>query len=138
MKALTVKQPWAWAIVSGYKDVENRSRRTNHRGQLLIHAAKQLDPDGFQLLWELGVYRRLPDELPLGALIGTVDIVDCVANADSPWALPRAWHWGLRRPKQFNTPLPCAGSLGLFTPDVSSRALGQTLHHAIPRRTRTL
>ena len=83
MKALTVKQPWAWAIVMGYKDVENKARRTNHRGPVLIHAAKQMDPNGFQLLWELGVYRKLPDELPLGGLVGLVEIVDCVTNADS-------------------------------------------------------
>jgi hypothetical protein len=70
MKALTVKQPWAWAIVMGYKDVENRSRRTNHRGPLLIHAAKQMDADGFQELWDLGPYRKLPDDLPLGGLFG--------------------------------------------------------------------
>jgi hypothetical protein len=138
MKALTVRQPWAWAIVTGYKDVENRGRRTNHRGPLLIHAAKQMDPDGFQLLWELGVYRRLPAELFLGGLIGLVEIVDCVTNSDSPWAMKKAWHWVLRKPKEFNNPLPCSGSLGLFDPDVSRRALGQTLHHAVSHRQRLL
>src|SRR5207302_502261 len=38
MKALTVRQPWAWAIVQGKKDVENRSWRTDHRGMVAIHA----------------------------------------------------------------------------------------------------
>lgn len=136
MKALTVRQPWAWAIVMGYKDVENRSKRTNHRGPLLIHAAKQMDPDGFQLLWELGVYRKLPDELFLGGLIGSVEIVDCVTNSPSPWAMKNAWHWVLRSPKQFKTPLPCTGSQGMFVPDVSQHALGLTRHHAISHRRR--
>lgn len=138
VKALTVRQPWAWAIVMGYKDVENRARRTNHRGQVLIHAAKQMDPAGFQVLWELGVYRHLPDKLPLGGLVGLVEIVDCVTNAESPWAQSRAWHWMLRRPKEFKTPLPCNGSLGFFDPDVSSHALGQTVRHAIAHKRRIL
>src|SRR5688572_22804092 len=119
MKALTVRQPWAWAIVMGYKDVENRSRQTNHRGQVLIHAAKRMDPDGFQLLWELGVYRKLPDELPLGGLVGVVEIEDCVTNSSSPWARSNQWHWVLRKPLEFKNPLYCNGSLGLFTPEVS-------------------
>lgn len=136
MKALTVKQPWAWAIVMGYKDVENRARRTNHRGPLLIHAAKQMDSAGFQALWELGLYRQLPDDLPLGALVGQVEVTDCVTNARGPWADPGSWHWILSRPKEFNSPLYCNGSLGLFTPDVSGHALGQTFRHAIPHRKR--
>jgi len=37
-RAITVKQPWAWAIAHGGKTVENRSRGTRHRGLLLIHA----------------------------------------------------------------------------------------------------
>lgn len=41
MKALTVRQPWAWAIIHGGKDVENRSRNIvgSYRGPLAIHAA---------------------------------------------------------------------------------------------------
>lgn len=131
-----MKQPWAWAIVMGYKDVENRSRRTNHRGTLLIHTAKEIDSAGFQALWELGLYRKLPDELALGALVGQVEVVDCVTNDESPWALRGAWHWILDRPKEFNTPLECRGSLGLFRPDVSGNALGQTQRHAISHRQR--
>ena len=38
LPALSVRQPWAWLIVSGLKDVENRPRRTHYRGSLLIHA----------------------------------------------------------------------------------------------------
>lgn len=49
-KALSLRQPWAWAVVHGYKDVENRSWSTKHRGPLLIHASKQLDPEGFRFL----------------------------------------------------------------------------------------
>ena len=45
VKALTVRQPWAWATIYGGKDVENRRWRTAYRGPLLIHAGKNADPD---------------------------------------------------------------------------------------------
>jgi hypothetical protein len=48
--ALSVRQPWAWAIVSGYKDVENRSWPTNYRGTLFIHAGQRLDRAGLDVL----------------------------------------------------------------------------------------
>lgn len=38
MKAITVRQPWAWAIATGAKTVENRTRGTRYRGPLAIHA----------------------------------------------------------------------------------------------------
>lgn len=41
MKALSIKQPWAHLIVSGVKDVENRSWKTNYRGRIFVHASKQ-------------------------------------------------------------------------------------------------
>ena len=40
MKALSIRQPWAWLIVNGHKDIENRSWPTRFRGPVLIHAAK--------------------------------------------------------------------------------------------------
>jgi hypothetical protein len=40
MKAITIKQPWAFLIVEGVKDIENRTWKTNFRGRVLIHASK--------------------------------------------------------------------------------------------------
>ena len=134
MKALSVKQPWAWAIVAGYKDVDNRSRRTNFRGGLLVHAGAELDPLGFQFLWEMGLYKALPEDLPRGGLVGIVEVVDCTKKYDSEWAFPGQWHWVLDRPQEFRNPLPCPGRLGMFDPDVSERALGQARRYAIRHR----
>jgi hypothetical protein len=39
MKALSIRQPWAWLIIAGIKDIENRRWATNHRGPILVHAA---------------------------------------------------------------------------------------------------
>jgi hypothetical protein len=38
MRALTVKQPWAWAILHAGKDIENRGWRTHYKGPLVIHS----------------------------------------------------------------------------------------------------
>lgn len=136
MKALTVKQPWAWTIVAGYKDVENRSRRTNFRGPLLIHAGAELDPAGFQFLWEAGLYKALPKDLPLGGLVGMANVVDCTKAYESEWASPGSWHWVLDSPREFKNVLPCPGRLGMFYPEVSERALGQARRHSIGHRQR--
>jgi hypothetical protein len=50
MRALTVRQPWAWAIVHGGKDVENRTRNLagSYRGPVAIHAALRTTPDAWR------------------------------------------------------------------------------------------
>jgi hypothetical protein len=70
MKALSIQQPWAWAIVFGPKAIENRSRRFHYRGPLLIHASKSRA--------RLGDWPAPLDQLEFGCLIGLVDLVDCV------------------------------------------------------------
>jgi hypothetical protein len=136
LRAITVRQPWAWAIVMGYKDVENRRNRTERRGPLLVHAGLQMDPRGLQILWELGLHRKLPDELPLEALIGEVRLSDCRYGYKSDWSRSGQWQWIFTSPKEFRNPLSCVGAPGFFTPDVSPAALGQTRRHAISHRQR--
>ncbi len=131
---MTVAQPWAWAVVQGYKDVENRSWRTSLRGRFLIHASKKLDPAGFQFLWEMGLYRRLPEALPRQCLIGSVELVDIISGYPSDWAKRGALHWQLRQAREFIDPIPCRGKQKLFRPEVDQRALGQANRHAIRHR----
>jgi hypothetical protein len=109
MKALTIRQPWASLIVAGIKDVENRSWRTNYRGRLGIHAGSRVDQDAFD------AHRHLLDgDLPRGALIGSVTVVDCIATSRSKWALPGHWHWVLADAKKLARPRPMPGKLGLW------------------------
>ena len=77
MKALTVLQPWAWALIHGPKRIENRSWATYYRGPLVIHAGKSrkwLDV-GVPALRENGI--AIPDNFEYGAIIGIVDLVEC-------------------------------------------------------------
>jgi hypothetical protein len=114
MKALSVCQPWAWAIVQGIKKVENRSRPTQHRGPLVIHASRSRRYLG-------GHYADLlpglpPEaELDFGVLVGVVEVVDCVPLAEvegDPFAVG-PWCWLLARARRIR-PVPFKGQVSLF------------------------
>lgn len=113
MKALSVRQPWAWCIAEGLKDVENRTWRTRHRGGLLIHASKTFDHEGY--LWirsQMGIALPTPSAFYRGCLIATVCIADCVTESDSPW-FSGPYGFVLRNPCRFNA-VEYRGMPGLF------------------------
>lgn len=43
MKAITIKQPWATLIAKDYKEYEFRTWKTKYRGDILIHAGKEIE-----------------------------------------------------------------------------------------------
>lgn len=95
MKALSIRQPWAWLIANGIATVENRSWKTSYRGEFLIHASRQIDLDTATLdelrravYADYGV--RIPDELPTGGIVGQARIVDCVRECTDE--NDRTWH----------------------------------------------
>lgn len=115
--ALTVRQPWADALIFGSKDVENRSRYFSLRGPLLIHAATKID--------ELAMNDRRILDLPprenkfvLGHLIGVVTLVDCVRHHGSQWAeVDSPWKLIVENPRALSMPVPYRGQLSLFKVD---------------------
>lgn len=84
MKALSILQPWAFLIVSGQKDIENRTWGTQRRGRVLIHAGKGFDLEGYRAL-----ARTIPmpaiEAFPRGGIVGAATIVDCVSDHASAW-----------------------------------------------------
>lgn len=112
VRAVSVRQPWAWAILHAGKDVENRTWPTGYRGLLAVHAPKTVDTDAVAFLRACGV--AVPDELVTGALLGTVHLAGCVRDVGSPWAEPGRWHWHLTHPRSLVEPIACRGALGLF------------------------
>lgn len=115
MKALSIRQPWAWLIINGYKDIENRNWPTNFRGRVYVHAGKKMDPGWFtDLLQEVTAQNiQLPDEYPLGAIVGEVDIIGCVTQSTSPW-FRGPYGFLLRNPEAYENPIPYRGRLGFF------------------------
>lgn len=123
MKALTVKQPWASLIVEGIKDIENRTWPTKFRGRILIHAGVTktsgsiTDYINHEQNWafrEKFWYSGLDFLEPLGAIIGSVEIVDCVQNHPSIWAEQGKYNWVLANPIKFTQPIPAKGKLSLW------------------------
>lgn len=124
-RALTVHQPWAWAIIIGVKPVENRSRRFNYRGNLLIHAGQQEETHMVDQVLEMiaeetstavsllrNAYRQ---QAARGAIIGAITVTDCVTAHPSRWFTgPHALV--LERPQRAYRPVPCRGQLGLWQP----------------------
>jgi hypothetical protein len=109
VKVLSVKNPWAYLIIYGGKDVENRTWETKYRGPLLIHASKSMDIYAPKDIFPLGT--KWMDYN--GYIIGKVELIDCVKNSTSRWAEKGLWHWVLRNPRPCK-PIPVKGSLGLW------------------------
>jgi hypothetical protein len=106
---ISVRQPYAWAIIAGHKDVENRMWPTNIRGRIYIHAGQSREDLSFGMdkLKQKGV-QRLPAEndLVFGALIGSVEVVDCVESHRSKWYAEGTFGFVLARPKKLRQPIP--------------------------------
>ena len=88
MKVLTVRQPYAWLLIHGGKDIENRSYRTSHRGPLLIQASARSPRAYFDAAMEFARSRGISipvDSLRSGSLSALVELVDCVSVSASPW-----------------------------------------------------
>ncbi|MFD6294547.1 hypothetical protein ACFWFU_07050 [Streptomyces sp. NPDC060235] len=143
-RGLTIRQPWAFAIAEGFKTTENRSRRTNYRGHLLIHAGRALDDavdivrysrdaairldglGGRSNYWDARAYlpSRIvpppPTSLALSAVIATAQLDGCHEAADgccAPWGFPDSWHWELTDVQPLQAAVPRNGALGLWKPD---------------------
>lgn len=119
--ALSVRQPWAWAIIYAGKDIENRSwQAVNHglrrRGRIAIHAAKGMTQEEYEDARELmalfGETAPAAHELLRGGIIGSVEVVDVVSSHESPWFFgPRGLVLKDPRPCEF---IPAKGELGYF------------------------
>lgn len=122
-KALTLKQPWAWAVFNCGKNIENRSWDTSYRGRLFIHAGQAYDHSGAAWIAEkFGVEVPGPGNLPEGAIVGWVEIGSVSQESLKPnlfpWAIEGQYHWHLKRPYQFHKPIPYQGRLGLWPVEI--------------------
>lgn len=118
LRALSVRQPWAHALVHFGKDIENRTRRFGHRGWTLIHASLNVTPEEHEAARAFALDRGLTPPPPIGQLrrggiVGVVDIVGSIGEDDprakSPWWMgPCGLVIGRRRPLPF---IPCKGTV---------------------------
>lgn len=123
MKALSIKQPWAWLIIHGGKDIENRSWHTKFRGRFLVHASMGMSAleyehaRAFACMAAPGIVLPAAKDLIRGGIIGSVDLVDSLDTSDSPWYMgQKAFLLCDPRPSPFQ---PYKGRLQFFeVPDL--------------------
>ena len=124
MKAISIRQPWAWLILNAGKDIENRTWPTSVRGRVLIHAASSmtqeeyLDAHYFAFKLNPSMAQRIPimKSLERGGIVGEVEIVNCMVKAYSQW-FSGPYGFVLRNPKPLPF-VPCKGRLGFFNADL--------------------
>lgn len=120
--AISVRQPWAWAIIHAGKDVENRSfaslrfMRLSGIRALAIHAAQGMTRDEYDdahdFMASLGVVCPSAAKLTRGAIIGSVTVDGVTSKSTSRWFFgPGAIRMSAPTPIE---PIHCAGALGLF------------------------
>ena len=115
-KALSIRQPWAWLIANGYKDIENRTWRSDHKGWTLIHAGKKIDREGYGWVRANFPNIQIPpmEQLETGGIVGIMLITGCVTDSKSPWFFGP---YGFKiEQAEIVTLTPCLGKLGFFRP----------------------
>lgn len=159
MKAISLWQPWASAVAIGLKKVETRGRRTLVRGRIAIHAAQKrsreqrckwwrdfgMEPEIIEAFEEKQFLSATPldqweerfEQLPFGAIIATVELVDCIdiddlRNPDgAPYRMkisytesllgnygPGRFAWRFENVERLKEPVPCRGRQGWFDVDL--------------------
>jgi hypothetical protein len=137
MKALSIRQPWAYAILHLGKRIENRMWLCHYRGPVLIHASKWFqqpeviaDFEAIKDMADPGVYDAwragLPDQrltpnmlkAQTGGIVGRARIIDCIRPGGRPPEGQENWYtgdFGIVLADVEPLPLvPFRGSLGLF------------------------
>jgi ASCH domain len=116
-KVISIRQPWAWLIVNGYKCVENRTWSTSYRGPIFIHAAKGMTKREYQECkdFALEIAPNIPfpkfEELDRGGIVGSADL-HAIATHGTQWF---TGPFGLLLRDQKPLPFkPCGGALGVF------------------------
>lgn len=132
MKAITLWQPWATLIAIGAKRFETRSWPTSYRGPIAVHAGKRAPGDlELNLMLSLLANGRIPglpaiDDLPLGVVVATAELVDCVRMTGEmvrrqaeleldvgDWRTGR-YAWELANVQALATPITARGAQGLW------------------------
>jgi hypothetical protein len=114
LRCLAIRQPFAWAIVAGAKNIENRSWTTEHRGTIVIQASSTKTE-----INRVAKAHGLPSfTFTQSALIGVADLIDVVPLSEELETNPWAWGpycWRLANARVFVEPIASKGKLNLYS-----------------------
>jgi hypothetical protein len=120
MKAISIRAPWAWAILHAGKDVENRTWNTNMRGIVAVHASQTMSRTYYEEALEEILSKKPRAKVPSydtmvrGAIIGVVEVVDCKESTKSKWHVPGHKGFVLTNPRSLKSPIACKGWLNFW------------------------
>lgn len=96
-KALSIRQPYVELILRGKKRQEYRSRPTHIRGRVYLYAGlKSGDYEWAERKYRV---RSLPESLPVGRIIGSVELIGCKKLRGGEYA------WLLGKPRRYRKSL---------------------------------
>lgn len=125
MKAISIRQPWAWLIVNGFKDIENRTWDTKYRGMVLIHASKGMKRADYEaaksICDNLPPFERIAlpalEKMERGGIVGYAYIMGTTRESASPWFFgPVGFQLTGAKPLPF---VPLKGRLSFFETGMS-------------------
>jgi hypothetical protein len=125
VRAVSVRQPWAWAIARGHQPVLNRAAGTGYRGPVAIYASFRVDLESFESDAVRRAVSTTWDAADPAAAIGGIVAVVSLAGVCAPatwaapcgcgaWARPGAYHWQLADPRPLRWPVLAVGQAGLW------------------------
>lgn len=116
IRALSVRQPWAWGICAGVKTTENRTWSTEYRGTIAIHASTSAEVVN-RIRKDSGCAALQRENFVFGAIIGLADVVDVSSYGRQHEADPFAegpYCWTMENGRFLKEPIPLPGKLNLF------------------------
>lgn len=116
--AISVRQPWAAALICGLKDIENRTWPLPPKyinKPILLHAGKAKPRPGE---WSGLLFERAMQCGPLlyGGIIGEIVFGPSVRDHPSEWAEAGRWHWPVVTVRALEW-RECRGMLRVFPVD---------------------
>jgi hypothetical protein len=120
VRALTLYQPWAWAVAAGLKTVENRKwapwkglLAPDTQTWIVIHAGATYEKAGELFLKDKGVALDPVGSRIKGAHLGVGRLVDCVTKSADPMFFG-PYGWILRDLRLLEQPISTPGQMGLW------------------------
>lgn len=164
MRALTVIQPWAYAIARCGKSIENRNWGTSYRGPLLIHAGASRTWFTASAVSDIAlICPEFPRDLAVAtamvqksggenggaggysAIVAVAELADVVHPADAwkklsaqqrMWYDPRGHAWVLKNVRALDRHVRCGGHQGLWTP--AEELVGRVMDELEGRRNKQI
>lgn len=117
LPAISIRQPWAYCILHLGKDVENRTWNLPEKyigKDILLHTGKGVNAKAVEQLRAIGFV--IPDVLPTGGIVGTLNFSGCIRDSLSPWAHLDCENWEILKAKALPF-FACLGRLNFFKVD---------------------